>query len=533
MTELVDLLTPERLPIFFQEMDAQIAKKEIEARQAEAREAAGRISGRMMDFIPGAWQYVESRRQFVGNWHIDVVAEHIEMLHRGEIPGLIVNIPPGHSKSLMCSVMGPSWEWLGDPWLRLQCISHADNLVRRDARAMRTIITSPWYQSMLAAVKDLGGPDVWGLRTDQNQVKLYQNTHGGFRQSLALKAGVTGLRCRRQNLDDPHDVKETLGDPTRVAERMDETADLFDSALYTRLDDDDDQKNPAGRLLIMQRVHDLDMTAHWLASFPEYTHLCFPLRYDSGHPHKSPYDPRTQDGELIWPARYPEEKVVKLEAALQRRGQLAAQGQQLPSPPSGKIFRKEMFDHYDTEPWRLAPSLDELIIACDPNFKQTRAGSFYVAQVWGRKGIHRFLLDRIKGRWDYVEAEERSKTLFLTWPRAFTKLWESTANGPAAMSRMKHLGIDGVTEYKRGSTDKVTHAQVNALPPCSALQVHLPRPEHCPWVTEWIDEVCAFPTEPNDEVDTMAIAFGYWDQGAEDDNPLERARRQLRAIGGM
>jgi predicted phage terminase large subunit-like protein len=530
---VTDLVTDDNITIMLQELDAAIARKEIQAQRMEYQREARKVGGRLMDFIHGAWKIVEPRKRFIGNWHIEVIAEHIEMLHHGEIPGIIANIPPGHAKSILLSVLGPSWEWLDDPYLQLQCVSHSHNLVMRDARKMRDIIQSPWYRSMVEAVSDIGGPPIWDMRTDRNAVEEYHNKLGGFRQSLALLAGIAGLHCRRQNIDDPHDFKDVMGDPEKVARRLAKTCDLFDTALYSRVDDDADAAMPSGRTLIMQRVGTGDMTDHFLASFPDYVHLCFPLRYDPEHPYKSPHDPRTQAGELLWPDRFPEEKVAAFESQLEKVGQLAAQGQQLPRAASGSIFRKEMFTTYDADPRRLV--IDRLILACDPNVKETRRGSFFVAQLIGQRGPRYFLLDEIRGRWDIVEAEDHYMAMLDRWPTAVgcAKPIEDKANGPAMVSRLRKRGVRGVVEYRRGTDDKILHAQANALPPCAAGELYIPSPAYCPWIVEWLDEVCSFPAVPNDRVDTLAVGFGHinGDGGAVD--PSEEMRAQMDALMGL
>ena len=55
-------------------------------------------------------------------------------------PNLLVNTPPGSSKSLIASVFWPAWEWLWAPWTRWLTSSYDDALALRDAVRTRTLI---------------------------------------------------------------------------------------------------------------------------------------------------------------------------------------------------------------------------------------------------------------------------------------------------------------------------------------------------------------------------------------------------------
>src|SRR5690349_16691654 len=64
------------------------------------------------DFVRLAWHIVEPAHPYIHNWHIDAVAEHLEAVTRGQIRKLLINIPPGHAKSLLVSVLWPAWVWI-------------------------------------------------------------------------------------------------------------------------------------------------------------------------------------------------------------------------------------------------------------------------------------------------------------------------------------------------------------------------------------------------------------------------------------
>ena len=59
------------------------------------------------EFVRRAWHKVE-QTPLVWNWHMGAMCEHLEAVTRGEIDQLVMNVPPGHSKSLLANVLWPA-----------------------------------------------------------------------------------------------------------------------------------------------------------------------------------------------------------------------------------------------------------------------------------------------------------------------------------------------------------------------------------------------------------------------------------------
>lgn len=151
------------------------------------REAASRS---LVSFVKMAWHVLEPGAPYIHGRHIDVIAEHLEAVHRGEIRRLLINVPPGAMKSLLCGVFFPAWEWgpMNRPDLRYVGVAHEQGLGVRDNLKCRRLIESPWYQN------------TWGDRVslvkDQNEKLNFENTARGFRQ-VATPSNVTGKRGDR------------------------------------------------------------------------------------------------------------------------------------------------------------------------------------------------------------------------------------------------------------------------------------------------------------------------------------------------
>ena len=63
-------------------------------------------------FVEQAWPVLEPRTPFLPSWHIDCICEHLEAVTTGDMPRLVINLPPRYMKSLLVTVFWPAWEWL-------------------------------------------------------------------------------------------------------------------------------------------------------------------------------------------------------------------------------------------------------------------------------------------------------------------------------------------------------------------------------------------------------------------------------------
>ena len=73
------------------------------------------------------------------------------------------------------------------------------------------------------------------------------------------------------------------------------------------------------RIGVQQRFHMDDWTGHVLKREKGWGHLCLPMRFEANRMPTYPglrQDPRTADGELLWPKRYPEPVLQSLERSM-------------------------------------------------------------------------------------------------------------------------------------------------------------------------------------------------------------------------
>src|SRR5579872_4234425 len=191
------------------------------ARAKVEREMAARSLG---EFVRQAWHVVEPSTEFVPNWHIDAIVEHLQAVTRGEIRNLLINVPPRHMKSLLVSVFWPAWEWTRWPERRWLYSSYAASLSFRHSVLCRRLIESPWFQSLWG--------DRFALTSDQNTKGRFDNDRSGYRLATSVGGSVTGEGGDRLVCDDPHSVNEVESDSVRNS-----TNGWFDIVMATRVND--------------------------------------------------------------------------------------------------------------------------------------------------------------------------------------------------------------------------------------------------------------------------------------------------------
>jgi predicted phage terminase large subunit-like protein len=475
-------------------------------------------------YLKAMWHVIEPGTLFLDNWHIGAKCEHLEAVSRGEIDNLIINEPPRMLKSTTVSVGWPTWEWTREPSLCSIFMSYDADLAIRDSLKCRRVIESEWYQARWGHMYQLTG--------DQNAKTRFENDKTGER--LATPLGATGEGGHRVVIDDPHNMREIHSDAKRKG-----VIDTWREAISTRT------KDPrTAFVIIMQRGHERDLSGHCLAEETGWTHLCLPMEYErkryvfvrrpNGEVFKeerdtktieSPIgfvDPRTEEGELLFPKRFDHPRVQRLKSTMGPFG-VAGQLQQRPSPAGGSIFRRDAFKFYRRH--QLPIVWHQQIQSWDMAFKKTDDSSKVAGQVWGRLGANKFLLSRVNKRMSLPESIAAVLIMTDNNPEALAKVIEDKANGPAIMQTLESR-VPGLTPWPpKGTPMQSKEARAhNYSIHVEAGNVWLPHPEDDPTIEEFIQQHESCPNgEFWDEIDAAGQAMDYFGPVHDMDELLEQA----------
>lgn len=228
---------------------------------------------------------------------LDVMCEELESIYfePGFQPRLLMNVPPGTMKSLLVSVIFPAWVWTMDPSKSFTGAAHEQGLAIRDARKMRIIVESEWYQERWPMA----------MASDANAKTLFENEFRGFRQAMPF-GSLTGRRSDYVIIDDPLSAEHA----NSVA-HLAEAKRIFHETLPTRVNNDS-----SAIIFIMQRLNEDDPSGIILSDPNHYGYrtLILPMRFEPER--ADPKDWRTYDGELLFEERFSERAVVALEHIL-------------------------------------------------------------------------------------------------------------------------------------------------------------------------------------------------------------------------
>lgn len=280
----------------------------------------------LAEFVRQAWHVMEPCKPLIWNWHVEHICQHLQAITEGKIRRLVINIPPGHSKSLLTAVFWPAWVWLQQPEWRMLCGAYGMDLAIRDAVRCRELIESDWYQKMFA-------PD-WRLTKAQNAKRHFRNTQRGERVAVSVGGRVTGFRGDCVLIDDPLNAMDAYSSLKRR-----NAINWFDQAASNRLND----LRYGAIVLIMQRLHHEDLSGHILRQ-GGYEHLCLPTRFEPERPYATSIgwsDPRREKDELLFAEMFPEAEIDREEKRMGLLG-FAGQHQQNPTPAAGNLFKAEM-----------------------------------------------------------------------------------------------------------------------------------------------------------------------------------------------
>ncbi|ULJ72961.1 hypothetical protein [Rhizobium gallicum] len=246
---------------------AEKARRAAEAERERIAKDAERIRARcqtLAGFVREAWHVLEPRAQYTHGWHIDAICQHLEAVTDGRINRLLINAPPGSSKSLLVSVMWQAWEWgpRGLSSMRYLTTSSNDGPVKRDTRKCRDLMLSDWYRSLW--------PEVELNRTGETS---FSNTKTGTREGVPF-GSLTSQRGDRLVIDDPHSTETAESAADRLA-----TTRKFREGAQNRLND----QEKSAIVVIMQRLHEEDVSGVIAEVGMEYVHLMLPMSKLKNH----------------------------------------------------------------------------------------------------------------------------------------------------------------------------------------------------------------------------------------------------------
>jgi predicted phage terminase large subunit-like protein len=418
---------------------------------------------------------VREQTNFLISAHHWIFSQVIQKVFDGEIKRLIVNVPPGYTKTVQFVVDFIARGLAINPYARFVHATYSKTLALDNSSAIKETIQSDWYQSM------------WPLKLkDDTQAKgLWRTEQGGGLLAAPAGGSITGFRAGRMLdgfhgafiMDDAIKPDDAFSDPIRKKINR-----RFTNTFKSRLNTED-----IPFIVIGQRIHPHDPTDFLLrgGSGEKWYHLELPAEigekpapYPDYWTHGIRIDYELPEGPL-WPEKQNQEQLDILKADGYT---WSAQYQQRPRDLGGEIFDSNYWRFYK----KYDPSLNyiELLsgeriyleyinIYVDTAMKAEERHDYSVFQVWGKGEDGRiYLLDQYRGKWTSPKLHEKALEIFDEWSYKYQKRplgvrdikVEDKVSGTGLIADINNERGEGYVTGIPRSIDKVSRAKSSVIP---------------------------------------------------------------------
>ena len=445
-------------------------------------------------FVQTFWSVIIKETP-IYNWHIEYLCGELQTLaesivKRDKKPyDIIINIPPGTTKSTITTIMYPAWLWIKDASIRIITNSYSMNLSIEHATKSRDIILSDQYRRLF--------PEV-AIRRDKSQKTSYENTLTGARYTTSTGGTITGKHAHIIINDDPLNP----GQSTSAVEIH--AANEHTKTLSTRKVD----KENTPTITIMQRLHENDVTGYLLAKKGEsIKHINLPAEV-SEKVQPAELQEKYINGKLD-PLRLSDSVLNEARIDLGSRA-YAGQYEQEPQEDGGNIVKADWF--------KTITAADFQKMQGDVHYPITFfADTAYTSQAWNdptgiiataklgndlyithAKKVNMKFPDLIRFMPEYVmENGYNTESTIRIEPKA---------NGLSVIDQLQETTHLNITKTPTPTEDKETRLNA-ASPSVECGRVILVTGQ---WNEEFIAEVCGFPNKTHDEyVDLLCYAVQY------------------------
>ena len=447
----------------------------------------------LFEFIKSFWSVIIPEDP-VYNWHIPFLCSELEKLARVIVArepkpyDLIINVPPGTSKSTIVTIMFPAWLWTQDPTIRIISNSYSADLSIEHATKSRDIITSDKYRRLFPEVV---------LRRDKSGKGNYENTSTGARYTTSTGGTITGKHAHVIINDDPLNPAQAYSDTQRT------TANEHTKTLASRKVN----KKNTPTITIMQRLHEDDVTGYLLGKKSDkIRHLNMPAEL-SEKVLPPEIRPMYIDG-LLDPVRLDRETLQEQKTDLGSRA-YSGQYDQDPIADGGNIIKRDWYPVISRGDFERLHQYEPIHFWADTAYTENSkdndpTGLLAACQV----GRTIYILNAKKVFYDFPTLIEFLPRWLLDNGYSDDSSFrvEPKANGISVIQTLTRAGLN-VIKTPPPRDDKKTRI-VAASPTIEAGRVVLVADS---WNEEYLDEVTGFPARKHDEyVDLTGYVVDYY-----------------------
>jgi phage terminase large subunit-like protein len=330
----------------------------------------------------------------------------------------------------------------------------------------------------------------------------YLNDKHGRRLAVGAGTKFIGAGGEGKILDDPH----MPGDPP---ETMEKTCEWYFKSWRTRTN------NPlvAFEVVNMQRLGMYDLCEMLKVHEKDlFTWLILPSRFDSKKRYVNNIgwtDPRTEDGELLWPEYLDDEAEKQLRRSLKESAD--AQMDQDPTANTDVIYKPANLNNFYTE-ITYDPDGDLIISSTDTALKSKATSDFTACSIGLKKGQRLFLIDGFAEKYEFGDLYKNYCQILSKWVNRKVKFYihlieDSTVGPPLANLASKKFNRIKTVQAIRNKLSRFKSVtpfyEANRLwfpAPGAVIVIDGVRyPIDTSWVDEWQKQTRQVPTGSHDD----------------------------------
>jgi len=467
------------------------------------------LKKKQIECIDSLWEFtqyfwdVNIGDELIPNWHMKYICEELEILgdaiinKKSKPYDLIINVPPGSSKSTIVSQMFPVWLWLHNPKIVTISSSYSAELSIEHSIKSRNIIQSQKFHELFDDYfEDKFGEEI-KLKDDQNNKTNWANNFGGARITASTGGTVTGRHADLILRDDPMSVKHAVSEAYRKTAN-----DYNDQTLSSRKKN----KKNTPTITIMQRLHEDDTTGHDLMKVRKNIKLiCLPAELTM--------DVKPRELKQYYKSGLLDEKRMDREVLDEAKSDEGTYGYsskylQNPLPEEGEKLKKHWFEIVGTE--KISPQA-VVMFWIDGAYTKKNTNDPTGVTVATISGNDVYILDAVNKWMEFPELIEFLKDYIENQGYTYrSKIFiEPKASGKSiAQILIKETGFN-VLEIRSPFVRQSKLERVDACSPTvQSGKIKLVRG---PWNDGWLYQVSGFPRVKHDEqVDNLCYLIEHY-----------------------
>ncbi|PHM48890.1 terminase [Xenorhabdus sp. KK7.4] len=242
--------------------------------------------------------------------HHRIIDETLQRVIDGEISRLVINVPPGYTKTELATINLMGRGLALNHRARFMHLSYSHNLALLNSSTTRNMVKSQAYQFLWPM----------SLRDDADSKTMWWTEHGGGVYASSAAGQVTGFRAG--HMESGWQGALIIDDPVKPDDAHSETVrngvnNRFNETIKSRL-----AIETTPIIVIMQRIHYHDLSGYLLrgGSGERWHHLCLPVTINNAvsyetlfpeHTHAIPIAHGLPDG-WLWPFKHNESHRISL-----------------------------------------------------------------------------------------------------------------------------------------------------------------------------------------------------------------------------